>query len=1496
MLDFTRLRPAADGWRGSFEALIRQLGRADPPAEAREFRHIHGAGGDGGIEAYWVLHNGDEIGYQSKFHTHVREIDWGAIDASVATAMRTHSRLVHMHIAVACDLTDRVGGRTGRTGWEAWEAHRSRWLAAAAADSREIVFELWGASEIEQRLTAPAAVGLRDYWFNETSLTAAWFKARFEQTVAMLDERFHPDDHVEIEVSEVFDGLRRTPRWRRKLADAFEAVQENGGIDASSLPAPISAAFTSLEIALQPLLTRKEEFDLPHDQPVPITDCLADVADVTRHIRAAMDVLDRDAPIERGGPGGTRGGAAADRHGYIRGRLQRLWETIDDLEEGLKSRCQHADAQRCVFLFGRAGTGKSHFLASETASALETEEPAIMLLGTDFLSTEAPGTQLVRRLGLETTFETFLGMMDAAAEARGSRALFVLDAVNEGAGASLWRERLAGFVETVLKRDRLAICVSCRTEYIDYVITPRAREAAVEIVLRGFATIEEQERAAQVYMDRRGILRPSTPWPSPEFANPLFLRTACVALQAERRTSFPPGLRGTRELISFYLNTATRHLGTTYDGSDELRGPLRQAMLELAAAMARNRADHIERQEASRIVDQAFQTYERPSGSTWLDVLRRQGLIRSDPGMIDDDPLAVSTDVFRFGFQRFQDHLTAQSLLETAQGPNELFAEGGPLAFVLTKYGIEYDWVGVFQALTIEFADRWQIELVDCLPGGFDKWWHDAAVEDAFVESVRWRTPSAFSDRSDELLDSLQGEVQALDLLLELSPIPDHPLNGVRLHEILARIPLATRDSFWTVHINPAYSQSGHPAARLVEWCFGPGRSLASIESLRLVLMALAWCFSSTNGKLRDRGTKAAVEILLERPELAPGFVETFATVDDLYVAERVVAAVAGACLRDPVPARLDIAAKAIWSNIFAAGTPRPHLLLRDYARLVIELASDHGVLPPDCDLVRCRPPYGSTAPGFGLDAAAIEAEAKVVGDYSIFSSCAGWGGDFGRYIIKSRTSDFTTVRLSKRRPRTHEEAFEEFREHYVSGDETRSTLLQLLEFYYERQGANLTSEHLAEINSGITEVETFLLGELPKAARRRYRTDVKPHLRGEKGWQVGELQLPRIDAEQAKLWVARRALRFGWTSKLFPRDGSQGDDRSRASRTERIGKKYQWIAYQELLARLTDRFWLAEEWADGDAHDYDNPRDLEFTRDIDPTAPPADRVTKASIGERLPQVPRLKIREVPIQEMREWVFEETVPGDRLRLGLCGDVEQDGEWLTLYRYSSVKLDYTPKSRFTGAPFRQDDFHFLKMIGVPVSERAAFRRSVRETKVDFHDWLGGDLTDGPYLYEVGNRSTWPDREWVEKEEWQRGAFSYLSFTRGYHWEWHLDGSLPEGLMLRLPNPWLLRALRASADSRVPGVYRDPAGVAMIVSNRSESNAYCLVRRAPLLDALQEMGVAPLWVGIGERTAWPDLNENAGPSRRWNGLMWLQVNGARNEVWKEDHVPEEARRRG
>ncbi|MGN6269897.1 MAG: hypothetical protein ACTHM0_08400 [Sphingomonas sp.] len=1508
MLDFTKIVAGVAGQRETFEELVCQIARRIPPTGPVEFRRIHGAGGDGGVEAVWQLADGSEHGYQAKFYTKSSDVDWGAVDKSVATALATYPKLSTMTIAIACVLTGRTqrttkGGKPQANGWEAWDQHKAKWEAAASALGRTVLFEPWTASDLEELLTRPESIGLVDYWFGGIELSPSWLAAQCQRTVAALEERYHPEDNVDVSTAAVFDGLLRNARFRALLEAVRAAVLEKAQLGSAPQTLPpadkrklseIAGKVRQLDAATVILVSSSDApFDYPawRDQALDLRkrvfDAIQSIGEFSREAKAKRPKT--AGPLT---PAEDRERTGLD---YLVDTLRDLQSALGDFLEAIDSIGSLSDQRRFALLDGRAGSGKSHLIASQVERALADGAPALFLLGTDFSLHGTIGNQMIAHFELGASkFDQLLGALNASAEAVGKRALIAIDAVNEGAGVQLWRGALHEIAQRILAHPQLSLCISCRREYVDHLITPAVETMATRAEVTGFESPEEIEAAAKVYMDRRGIVRPATPWLNPEFSNPLFLRTACLAIERDGRTTFPRGMRGTSEVLSFFLDATGRHLGTAYDGADILIGPVRRALLSLAAAMAKHRKDYASRAEAHGIVEQAFRGFASPPGKTWLELLRFRGLLRYDPNPAHDpnDPLSDQEDVVRFSFQRFQDHLVANSLLQNISDPTGLFDSAGPLAFVLGKHGVQWEWRGLFYALTLHFADLYKVEIVDTLPSGFNAWWDQWPVQDAFVDSVRWRAVGAFTDRTRELLNRLdRDDEDIIALLIELAVVEQHPWNADLLDRNLQPRQLANRDAFWTRRINTAHHDAGHPLSKLTNWCLSPGIARAEDETLRLALVILAWALTSTSANIRDTATKAMIRVFMERPSLVEPLFIRFAGCDDPYVIERMFGALYGASLRTLDPARLEAHAVTAWTHAFAGGQVPVHIVTRDYARGVVELANAAGTLDASIDLVRCRPPYGATAAVFNFTEARVEARAKRIGADSILRSCYKGLADFGRYTLQYRVERFAAAPLAGPRPLTSSETGRAFLDDVSQGRPDIAAAFEALRDAHRRKRMSFDADTFkmtipAADRRRVRAAEAALVALLTPAQARRFATDAKRWAANESDhvWIVpGKGVGKEVDARRAKLWVANRAMALGWTETAFPRDNTVGERQGDRGRVERIGKKYQRIAMMELLARLADNNWLKPDWGEP-AKVYNDPLDVEFVRDIEPSVLPADKEAAAISG--VPSVPLLRCPDLPPAERKAWVFDADLPAHRLSLGLGSDLGSD-EWLALYRYASHDIDGPRGKGVWDVPWEQSDFHFIAMLLMPPATRERFIEETERHADDFHEWLPGNLTDGPFIGELGRRSTWPDKPWSTLRA--RGpdddrCYRVIKPTIGFQWESHLDESLADGFSRQVPIGWLIRALGLRPDIENAGVFVNGDGLPVIVSGSDNHHSHVLVRRDALLEMARKHEVEPVWTVIGERIGRTGSGKRRPDVRvRYNGVLWLRERSPQIRHW-------------
>jgi hypothetical protein len=93
----------------------------------------------------------------------------------------------------------------------------------------------------------------------------------------------------------------------------------------------------------------------------------------------------------------------------------------------------------------------------------------------------------------------------------------------------------------------------------------------------------------------------------------------------------------------------------------------------------------------------------------------------------------------------------------------------------------------------------------------------------------------------------------------------------------------------------------------------------------------------------------------------------------------------------------------------------------------------------------------------------------------------------------------------------------------------------------------------------------------------------------------------PTASSAEARRWITWRAHDLGWTPERFARFERETPSRDRREHViERVGKKYQWIAYHELTGRLADLVAVNGGFNDG-PQPYRGPWQV-GTREMDPT------------------------------------------------------------------------------------------------------------------------------------------------------------------------------------------------------------------------------------------------------------------------------------------------------
>ena len=1453
-IDFRDIRPIDGNRHAGFEELCSQLAALEPSQVGSHFVR-KGRGGDAGVECFVRHPDGTETGWQAKYLFVWSQGTESQLDASIRTALEKHPRLTEYVVCLPFDLPDsRSDGTTStREKWKRWQ---SKWKKSAEGKQRELTITLWGRSELSARLARddPAHSGRVLYWFGAEALTPAWFGEQFKKARASLGSRYIPETSVELAIRREFLAFARYPQLQGEIDDWFKRVSEKGrtaaaAIRATQAPGARSQAEAAAG-AVDSLATLLEADPAPFGPRYP-TDAWGSAT------TACLDVALEALRWCFGLPPSNPQPFMDKPERWARHAVHELILTLQGIRDGLSSTCWRMANANAVLLRGPAGIGKSHLLADVVSHHLEKGGPAVLLLGGAFVDGE-PWPQIRERLDRPATepFRHFLGALDAAAQAAEARALVCIDALNERHGSDVWPERLPAFLEEFRAFPRVCVVLSCRSTFVPHVIPDTlGSDKLVQVEHEGFAG--HGEDAASIYLDMRGIVRPGAPSMVPEFHNPLFLKTCCDALEAAGETELPKGLRGVTSVFDFYNGALAKSMSRRMK-LDPHQDIVQRAISGFAQLLIDARDGYVTTTAAGEL----FESILRSNGGldkALIPQLESEGLLTVEMVPQADGSF---TKAVRFTFERYSDHAIASRLLDDHLDTSDVrgsFSAGSALHEVL--YGPRnLQAAGVIEAMAIQLPERTGVEIVEI---DSDPSW---LLQDAFVESLLWREPSFFSKRTLDLARTLMDSRDVDALLISVGTEPANKFNARYLHRRLMRKSMPARDASWSILLATLALDS--PVGTLISWATRSSHERIDDERILLAGTMLTWFLTTSHREVRDKATKALARLLTGRLPLGARLLKQFATVNDPYVKERLLAACYGAALQGGPVEGLTELAGAAFSTVFSDGTPAENALLRDHALGILEYAAHCGALPASVDITRARPPYRSPWPieyvPDGLIDTYRDRRGGIEGADAIAESTVD-RGDFGQYVVSSIVSAWSPAPLGTTPLPTDSDTFESWEQDF--GAAATAVQLEAYAAYVRALVAALEVRHRADApeTANLRDAERSLKSTMTDEQWEDFRVrakDIVQHPRP--GWDNPE-HPACFSTPWAQRWICKRAHELGWTARRFGAFDRRFPSHGRSDhRVERMGKKYQWLALHELVARMADNLAFVEGRWGYDASlrpEYKGAQQVGL-RDIDPsllvTRTHHDGWKEWGRTWWVPIDPQL--RPVGPHERIAWLHSEF---DLLNSSALIDLVEPGtgrKWLALDGFSK-RVGWGMRDGHR--EMQRDTWFRLRCF---VVARAHEEQIVNSLKDRLHlDGRSLPYMEVPLQFYIGEYPWHPDIIGLERQEWSLPPGSPLdpvyptvaTYTKeksGY------DHSIDRTIQVELPAPWLADQMVLRMKGGHSPVFVDSDGRTMFMdpSVLEPGPSAALVDRDAFLLALEQRELAAIWVIAGEKSAYGGPN--------------------------------------
>lgn len=345
-----------------------------------------------------------------------------------------------------------------------------------------------------------------------------------------------------------------------------------------------------------------------------------------------------------------------------------------------------------------------------------------------------------------------------------------------------------------------------------------------------------------------------------------------------------------------------------------------------------------------------------------------------------------------------------------------------------------------------------------------------------------------------------------------------------------------------------------------------------------------------------------------------------------------------------------------------------------------------------------------------------------------------------------------------------------------------------------------------------------------------------------------------KIDAESLNYLAIKLIIdKYGYNEEkhgVF--DKIIGSGRGRTSLpNERIGKKYQWLIFYELLARVSDNFPQTEDvWSNKEIK-YEGPWNP-FVRDIDPTT--LIHVSELSPADELKDDFWWSAEKYANwdMDMVDWLnVDNDIPPVEPIIELK---DSDGcEWLALECYISWK-----EPHYDGATYKQLWYQLRSCIVEDTAFNSVYEWARKQNfggrwmpeKKDMYEMFYREYYSSP-AYHIYDTDSLTKRELCASES-NEFIGNIETTSINYLWEAEEDYSKEETFSCLLPSKQLFDGLGMKFSNK-EGVFIDANDkvICFDTSAVEKSEEYLLVRKDAILSYLKENHKHILWYVLGEK---------------------------------------------
>lgn len=950
------------------------------------YRDIRGAGGDGGIEAYWLNSKSDVvIGLQAKwFRKTITSGQYAQLRNSIDVATELRPNMKHYIVCIPHNLTSIKRGRGGKP----TKGEDERWGDFKKQIARRypwLEIELWDEAAILNHLQLPENEGRGRFWFDKTAINPDGIRQAHQRAMECLKDRYVPAVTDDGSIAVFLNNFFGTVEERTALIGEIDACL-NVCNDF------IYAVDSFLEIDEELLGGLKESAEKCREAFAAYTDSLGFWEDVLA--KEPLDLLEIDdaavdyAAIER---------FEADLRDLktkhkLTGHVEELIGLMDRFSElpggyELHKRTSEALGEPHCLVSGAQGTGKTCGFANEACAFLDDKKHLpIFIRASEVGDCEGWGEIVSRALGLTGWSETELwqalcsfaalrDVRDGDIIVRGKVAVFV-DGLDERQSTSRWLSLIRQGDAITKMYPRIRFAYSSRPHVVEGV----SRKDACNCVHRvdAFGDVPVWDLFDR-YIERYSIDLAGNMQYKWMLRTPMELHMFCAAYRGRR-------IEGkVSTCLTSLINAEVNRLEEEFavrkgEPADMHEEPVRSVLLSLAVSFLSDDGPRT-REAICKILEEAG--VQREDFGAMLGFLEQYGILVA---IRRRGATSVSPDVIAYqpGSRHLWDYFMAVVLVETrdAEAANVLLRHDDAshmyaILLIENRGILPLDNDGFVGSFGVERARRLSIDAL-------------ADVErDAAAKYRQWALDE-MAKGGEWLFDIVNG------IVVPVADEPGHPLGPMLLDKYLSafRTPVE-RDLVWSI---PRKLCNGYALSMYCER--DAVRHLPRLhgdDAWNQMPLLLAWCLSSVSNLRRSHCRNQLVRWAMCNPNEYFDLFNHFSGCNDPQIREDMFAIAAdvvcqGAVVAEETRGRF---AKTVIASVFDSPDMPGNrdAALRHYGRMIVERCCADGSVDGGF-MESCRPPYriGAELSALPIFAAASKAT-KMMGFESISYNLA-------RYVL----------------------------------------------------------------------------------------------------------------------------------------------------------------------------------------------------------------------------------------------------------------------------------------------------------------------------------------------------------------------------------------------------------------------------------------------------------------------------------------------------------------